>query len=246
MTMKKVNLTIISASLLTLVLFFMILYSKGFERILNSMFSTKFPSGSRIPLHELFLQHLEMVAISSLIAIAAGLVLGIFVTTRHGGEFKESLLKLVNFGQTFPSAALLALVIPIVGYGIEGALIALTIYSLMPIVYNVVTGIEEVPKDVLEAAKGMGMTERETYVKVKIPLALNAILGGIRTAVVINISAATLAATAGAGGLGVLVVNGVKTFDMILILEGSIPVTLFAIIVELVLKDMQKRVVFTR
>ncbi|MGB4590264.1 MAG: ABC transporter permease subunit, partial [Clostridiaceae bacterium] len=123
---------------------------------------------------------------------------------------------------------------------------ALSIYSLMPIVYNVVTGIEEVPQDILEAAKGMGMTEWETYLKVKLPLAMNAILGGIRTSVVINISAATLAAAAGAGGLGVLVVNGVKTFDMVLILEGSIPVTLLAIIAELLLKDAQRRIIFER
>jgi osmoprotectant transport system permease protein len=151
---------------------------------------------------------------------------------------------LVNLGQAFPSAALLALSVPIVGYGIEGALIALSIYALMPIVYNVVVGIEEVPKDVVEAARGMGMSEFETYKKVKIPLAMNAILGGIRTSTVINISAATLAAAAGAGGLGVLVVNGVKTFDMVLILEGSIPVTLLAVIVELLLEQIQKRVVY--
>jgi osmoprotectant transport system permease protein len=123
----------------------------------------------------------------------------------------------------------------------EGALIALTLYALMPIVYNVVVGIEEVPRDVVEAAEGMGMTPTEVYRKVKLPLALGAILGGIRTSTVINISAATLAAAVGAGGLGVLVVNGVKTFDLVLILEGSIPVTLLAVITELFLGDLQER-----
>ena len=103
-----------------------------------------------------------------------------------------------------------------------------------------VIGIEEVPKDIVDAARGMGMNEREIYLKVKIPLALDVILGGIRTALVINISAATLAAAVGAGGLGVLVVNGVRTFDMVLILEGAIPVTLLAIIVELLLKELQQ------
>lgn len=244
--MKKINKTLVSSIILSVILFLLLLFSKSFEGILNQLFSTKFPSGSRTALHVLFLEHLRMVVISSLIAIALGFLLGVFVTTKYGLVFKDSLLKLVNLGQAFPSAALLALVIPIVGYGIEGALFALSIYSLMPIVYNVVTGIEEVPKDILEAAKGMGMTERETYMKVKLPLAMNAILGGIRTSVVINISAATLAAAAGAGGLGVLVVNGVKTFDMVLILEGSIPVTLLAIIAELILKDAQRRIIFER
>ena len=242
--MKKINKTLLSSIILSIILILLLLYSKGFEGVLNQLFSTKCPSGSRTALHVLFLEHLRMVVISSIIAIVTGFVLGVFVTTKFGLVFKDSLLKLVNLGQAFPSAALLALVIPIVGYGIEGALFALSIYSLMPIVYNVVTGIEEVPKDILEAAKGMGMTERETYMKVKLPLAMNAILGGIRTSVVINISAATLAAAAGAGGLGVLVVNGVKTFDMVLILEGSIPVTLLAIIAELVLKDAQRRIIF--
>ena len=185
-----------------------------------------------------------MVLLSSIIAVTLGTILGIFVTTNHGREFKEMLLKTVNLGQAFPSPALLALTVPILGYGIKGALIALVVYALMPIIYNVVIGIEEVPEDIIDAAKGMGMTDLEIYIKVKIPLALNVILGGIRTALVINISAATLAAAVGAGGLGVLVVNGVRTFDMVLILEGAIPVTLLAIIVELLLKELQEKLVW--
>ncbi len=242
--MKKINGAYLSIAVLGLILTMMIIFSSRFEGILNQVFSTKFPSGSRTPLHVLFWQHLQMVVISSLIAISVGLVMGIFVTTSMGEEFKTSLLKLVNLGQTFPSAALLALVVPMVGYGIEGALIALSIYALMPIVYNVVVGIEQVPRDVVEAARGMGMSEYETYRKVKIPLAMSAILGGIRTSTVINISAATLAAAVGAGGLGVLVVNGVKTYDMVLILEGAIPATLLAVIVELLLEQLQKKVVY--
>lgn len=242
--MKKNNGAYLIIFLLILVLAAMIIFSNGFEGLLNNAFSSKFPSGSRTPLYILFWQHMQMVVISSFIAISLGLAIGIFVTTSVGEEFKTSLLKLVNLGQTFPSAALLALAVPVVGYGIEGALIALSIYALMPIVYNVVVGIEEVPKDVVEAARGMGMSEFETYKKVKIPLAMGAILGGIRTSTVINISAATLAAAAGAGGLGALVVNGVKTFDMVLILEGSIPVTLLAVIVELLLEQIQKKMVY--
>lgn len=181
---------------------------------------------------------------SSLIAVIVGSILGIFVTTSYGSEFKDLLLKTVNLGQSFPSAALLALAVPILGYGIKGALIALVLYALMPIVYNVVIGIEEVPKDMIEAARGMGMSEFEIYTKVKIPLALNVILGGIRTALVVNISVTTLAAAVGAGGLGVLVVNGVRTFDMVLILEGTIPVTIMAIIVELLLKELQNKLIW--
>ncbi len=235
---------LIVAVVLAIILGIIVIYSKGFETILYKYFSSKTTQGSRTLLLVYFIQHIWMVLLSSIIAVTLGIILGVFVTTKYGHEFKEILLKSVSLGQAFPSPALLALTVPILGYGIKGALIALVVYALMPIVYNVVIGIEEVPKDIVDAAKGMGMTETEIYIKVKIPLALNVILGGIRTALVINISAATLAAAVGAGGLGVLVVNGVRTFDMVLILEGAIPVTLLAIIVELVLKEIQKGLIW--
>lgn len=240
------NSRLYAALLLSVLLALLLIFPKEFEGFLGRYFLSKFPEGSRTPLSQLFTEHMEMVVISSALAISSGIFLGIFLTTKVGAPFKDSLLKLVSLGQTFPSAALLALVIPVVGYGLKGALIALYLYALMPIVYNVVVGIEEVPESVVEAAKGMGMSEVEIYRKVKIPLAMNAILGGIRTSTVINISAATLAAAAGAGGLGVLVVNGVRTFDMILILMGSIPVTLLAVIVELSLEELQKRTIYTQ
>ena len=235
---------LIVAVALAIILGIIVIYSKGFETILYKYFSSKTTQGSRTLLLVYFIEHIWMVLLSSIIAVTLGIILGVFVTTKYGHEFKEILLKSVSLGQAFPSPALLALTVPILGYGIKGALIALVVYALMPIVYNVVIGIEEVPKDIVDAAKGMGMTETEIYIKVKIPLALNVILGGIRTALVINISAATLAAAVGAGGLGVLVVNGVRTFDMVLILEGAIPVTLLAIIVELVLKEIQKGLIW--
>lgn len=242
--MKVSRKRLIVVAILSIILAILVIYSKSFESFLYKYFSSKSTEGSRTLLAVYFIEHIWIVLLSSLIAVIIGLVLGIFVTTSYGKEFKELLLKAVNLGQSFPSPALLALAVPILGYGIEGALIALVVYALMPIVYNVVIGIEEVPKDIIDGAKGMGMTEFEIYIKIKIPLALNVILGGIRTALVINISAATLVAAVGAGGLGVLVVNGVRTFDMVLILEGAIPVTLLAIITELLLKGLQEKLIW--
>lgn len=242
--MLKNRRGILVAIILSIILSLMIIYSKVFESILYQFVSSKSDEGSRTLLRVYFGQHIWMVLLSSLIAVFIGLILGVFVTTSYGREFKEPLLKAVSLGQAFPSPALLALTVPLLGYGIEGALIALVIYALMPIIYNVVVGIEEVPKDIVDAAKGMGMTEWEIYIKIRIPLALNVMLGGIRTALVINISATTLAAAVGAGGLGVLVVNGVRTFDMVLILEGAIPVTILAIIVELLLKELQQGLIW--
>ncbi len=243
-TKKSNKRGLIAAVILAIILGLIVIYSKEFEKILYRYFNAKTSEGSRTPLKIYFKQHIWMVLLSSLIAVSLGSILGIFVTTSYGREFKELLLKTVNLGQSFPSAALLALSVPILGYGIEGALIALVVYALMPIIYNVVIGIEEVPEKLVDAAKAMGMSEFEIYFKIKIPLALNVILGGIRTALVINISAASLAATVGAGGLGVLVVNGVKTFDMVLILEGAIPVTLLAIIADLLLKEAQRSLIW--
>lgn len=242
--MKSHKKGLIAAGVLSLILGLIVIYSKGFETLLYRFFQAKSTEGSRTLLRVYFIEHIWMVVLSSLIAVTLGLSLGIFVTTNYGTDFKELLLKTVSLGQAFPSPALLALAVPILGYGIKGALIALVVYALMPIIYNVVIGIEEVPKDIIDAAKGMGMTQVEIYIKVKIPLAMNVILGGIRTALVINISATTLAAAVGAGGLGVLVVNGVRTFDMVLILEGAIPVTLMAIIAELLLKELQQRLIW--
>lgn len=242
--MKANKRGLILAGLLALILGIIVIYSREFEAILYTIFPSKSTQGPRTPLMVYFGQHVWMVLLSSLLALALGTTLGIFVTTPYGREFKDLLLKTVSLGQAFPSPALLALTVPILGYGIGGALIALVVYALMPITYNVVMGIESVAEDVVDAAKGMGMTDLQIYLKIKIPLALNVILGGIRTALVINISASTLAAAVGAGGLGVLVVNGVRTFDMVLILEGAIPVTLLAIIVERLLKALQETLIW--
>lgn len=237
--MRENKKEILTIFFLVVLLFLIIIYSQEFEKILNMLFSSENKGGSRTSLSTYFFEHIRMVSLSSLIAIVIGVTLGVFVTSSYGAEFKDLLLKLASFGQSFPSPALLALTVPILGYGIEGALIALVIYALMPIIYNVVIGIEEVPDNIIDAAKGMGMTEFELYKNVKIPLAFNVMLGGIRTALVINISAATLTAAIGAGGLGVLVVNGVRTFDIVMILQGSIPVTLLAIIVDLMMKQIR-------
>lgn len=240
--MRIISKNILAALFLSLLLGVIIINSREFEEVLYRYFSSKTTTGSRTPLWVYFLQHIWMVSVSSIAAVLIGLSLGVIVTTVQGEDFKKPLLKAVNLGQAFPSPALLALAVPILGYGYKGALLALVVYSLMPIVYNVVVGIEEVPEDVVDAARGMGMTQYQLYRKIKIPLALGVILGGIRTSVVINISAATLAAAVGAGGLGVLVVNGVRTFDMVLIMQGAIPVTLLAVIVEMVLKEVQERI----
>lgn len=239
--MKGNNRNLIYGAIISFLLLLILVFGESFQRILVSIAGREGTTYIRTPVYIYFLQHLWMIGISGLASVVLGTALGVFATTTFGSDFKQTLLKLVKLGQAFPSPALLALSVPVFGYGLNGALLALVIYALMPIVYNVVVGIDEVSRDAIEAGKGMGMSELQLYTKVKLPMALSVILGGIRTAMVINVSAATLAAAVGAGGLGVLIVNGVRTFDMALIMQGAIPVTLLAILVELILKWSQER-----
>lgn len=233
--------SMIPVAVLTALLVLMLAFSREFEIFMYKIFDTKTQVGSRTPLLVLFNEHLNMVVISGAIAVVLGLIIGIFISSGAGKEFRDAFEAIISLGQAFPSAALLALVVPVVGYGSEGALIALVIYALMPIVYNTYAGLTGVDPDCIEAARGMGMESMRIFTEIRLPLAANVILSGIRTSLVINISAATLAAAVGAGGLGVLVVNGVKAFDPVLILEGAIPVSLLAVIADLIMKEIEKK-----
>jgi osmoprotectant transport system permease protein len=238
---KGNNRNLLYGAIIGSLILLILVFGEDFQRILVAISGKEGTTYLRTPVYVYFFQHLWMIGISGVASVVLGTSLGIFATTTHGSDFKQTLMRLVKLGQAFPSPALLALAVPVFGYGFNGALLALVIYALMPIVYNVVVGIDEVSKDAIEAGKGMGMSELQLYTKVKLLMALIVILGGIRTAMVINVSAATLAAAVGAGGLGVLIVNGVRTFDTALIMQGAIPVTLLAIFVELILKWTQEQ-----
>ena len=142
--------------------------------------------------------------------------------------------------QTIPSLALLGLMIPIFGIGRVPAIIALVVYALLPILRNTYTGIEEVDPSLVEAAKGIGMKPFRRLTKVELPIATPVIMAGIRTAMVLIIGTATLAALIGAGGLGDLILLGIDRNDSSLILIGAIPAALLAIIFDLILRYMEK------
>ena len=142
--------------------------------------------------------------------------------------------------QTIPSLALLGLMIPIFGIGRVPAIIALVVYALLPILRNTYTGIKEVDPSLVEAAKGIGMKPFRRLTKVELPIAMPVIMAGIRTAMVLIIGTATLAALIGAGGLGDLILLGIDRNDSSLILIGAIPAALLAIIFDLILRYMEK------
>ena len=174
--------------------------------------------------------HIQLVFFSMIIATVLAVTLGIIVT--RVPQLKTIVLGGTGILQTVPSLALLGFMIPIFGIGVKTAIAALFLYSLLPIMRNTYTGIKDVDSATIEAARGMGMTSMQILFKVELPLAIPVIMAGIRTAAVINVGNATLAAFIGAGGLGDFIFLGITRGIDGLILLGAIPAALLAIIIE--------------
>jgi osmoprotectant transport system permease protein len=178
----------------------------------------------------LAVRHIELVAVSLLIAIAIALPLGLLLERAAGGA--EGFIRSVGVLQTLPGIALLAFMIPLFGIGVVPALIALVLYSLYPIVRNTYTGVRDADPAAVSAAHALGMTDRQILREVRLPLATPVIMAGVRTAAVIDVGTATLAAFIGAGGLGEPIVAGLALSDTRMILSGAIPAALLAIFVD--------------
>ncbi|MBC1436502.1 ABC transporter permease/substrate-binding protein [Listeria rocourtiae] len=183
-------------------------------------------------------QHIELSFISLFIAVFIAVPLGIYLTNHKRAA--EPIIQVTAILQTIPSLALLGLLIPLVGIGTVPAIIALVIYALLPILRNTYTGIKEIDPVLMEAAEAMGMNKWKKLYKVQLPLAMPVIMAGIRTAMVLIIGTATLAALIGAGGLGDLILLGIDRNDNSLILLGAIPAALLAILFDVILRYMEK------
>ena len=187
-------------------------------------------------------EHLVMVGISIVIAVAIGLPLGILMTRKP--RLGRPILTFANVVQTIPSLALFGFLIPIPfigGIGARTAIFALVLYSLLPIIRNTFTGISGVDPAIREAGRGMGMTDGQLLWKVEIPLALGVIFAGIRVATVIGVGVATIAAAVGAGGLGMFIFRGVSMVDSRVILAGAIPAAALALLADFGLGAIEKR-----
>ncbi|QFS42549.1 ABC transporter permease [Nostoc sphaeroides] len=179
------------------------------------------------------LEHLFLVGIAIGIAIVIGIPLGILITRKT--YLRQPILGIANIFQTIPSLALFGLLIPVPiigGIGAVPAIVALTVYSLLPIIRNTYTGITGVDPAIREAGRGMGMTDRQLLLQVEIPLALGVILAGVRVATVIAIGIATIAAAIGAGGLGVFIFRGISVVNNQLILAGAVPAAVIALLAD--------------
>ncbi len=186
-------------------------------------------------------RHLKLTFIALSLAIVAGVGIAILVH-RHKG-LADTFLYISGLIQTIPSIALLALLIPLVGVGQVPAIIALFLYSLLPIARSTVTALRAIPPGYRQVAAAMAMTRRQELRYVLMPLAMPHVLAGIRTATVISIGTATLAAFIGAGGLGDPIVTGLALNDTSLILQGAIPAACLAILTELLFGGLERRLV---
>jgi osmoprotectant transport system permease protein len=207
--------------------------------VFPSLPQSVYPSAS---VAELVAQHLHIVLISSAITIAAGVPLGVWVTRRSGRDFRDLVSAAVDFGQTFPPVAVLALMMPLLGLGPRPAIVALFLYGLFPVVSGTVAGIDAVPPSVLDAARGMGMGPWRILLTVELPLSARVIMGGIRTSVIVNIGTATVAAVTGAGGLGAPIFSGITTQNSAFVLEGAAAAAMLAVLADATLGRLEELV----
>jgi len=189
----------------------------------------------------LFLSQLGLVAAASLAASLAGVALAIFVTRPAGRDFRAMVNALATIGQTFPPAAVLAITVPMVGFGAQPTVIALFLYSLLPIIENAVAGLEGVASGVRDAAEGMGLSAWQRLRDVELPLAAPVILAGIRVSVTIAIGTSTIGSTVGALTLGTPIFDGLVGNKIPFVLEGAVLVALFAILTDLLFERLDQR-----
>ena len=186
----------------------------------------------------LLLEHIQISAVAIVIAMAIGLAVGILISDYRGSS--KVVMGIINFIYTIPSISLLGFLIPLSGVGDTTAIIALTVYALLPMVRNTYTGLTNVDPLLLEAAKGMGSTRLQILTKVKLPLAMPVIVSGIRNMAVMTIALSGISSFIGAGGLGVAIYRGITTNNMALTFVGSLLIAILAVAVDFLIGQLEK------
>ncbi len=193
----------------------------------------------RASLQTLVVQHLALIGASSSLTIGIGVPLGIFVTRSYGKPFLGMTSDITTFGQTFPPVAILALAVPLMGFGFKPTVLALFLYGLLPVVRNTIAGLMAVPQEARDAAQGLGMTATQKLIRVELPLASRVILAGIRTSVVINVGTAMVGAVIGAGGLGSPIIAGLIQDNLAFVTQGALPAALLALLLDQALAGIE-------
>lgn len=222
---------ILRAALLAVLIAFLV-SPDLFDPLLKPLVQDNAPAiYNQVSLLTLTLLHLRTVAIATTGAILVAVTLAILVTRSFGAEFLPLSRSLVNIGQTFPPVAVLALAVPILGFGEKPTLVALFLYGLLPIFENTLTGLTTLPPSMMEAARGAGMTDRQRLFKVELPLAMPVILAGIRLSVVISLATATIGSTVAAKTLGEVIIAGLQSNNIAFVLQGGLIVGALAVLI---------------
>jgi osmoprotectant transport system permease protein len=212
-----------------------------------ALFATLFPALERPvylqePLLDLLLQHVALVGVSSAGAVVLGTLAGVLTLQPVGRPFSHVVQAIASLGQAVPPVAVLALAVPVVGFGDGPALVALCLYGLLPVVQATRSGLLAVPQDVRSAALAMGMSRWEIFKHVDVPLALPVWLSGVRLSTIINIGTATVASTVGAKSLGTPIVVGLSGFNTAYVIQGALLVGLLAVTVDVAFEAAARRV----
>ncbi|WP_421760646.1 ABC transporter permease [Devosia sp.] len=189
----------------------------------------------------LSLSHLAIVAVATVASIVVAVGLAIFVTRQAGLEFLPLSRSVANIGQTFPPVAVLALAVPVLGFGTAPTLVALFLYGLLPIFENTLTALTTLPPAVIEAARGSGMTNSQRLLQVEVPLAMPVILAGIRLSVVISIATATIGSTVAASTLGEVIIAGLLSNNLAFVLQGGLVVATMAVLIYDALSALERQ-----
>ncbi len=187
---------------------------------------------ARAAFYELLGRHVLVVGVAAVVTIIAGVAAGVAVTRERGRDFLPLIGQLASLGQTFPPVAVLALAVPVLGFGTLPIIVALMLYGLLPIVRNTLAGINDVDPTIKQSALAMGMTPWQVLRQVELPLAAPVILAGVRTSVTINIATAALGATVGASNLGDPIIAGIVNGNVAYVLQGALLIALLALCVD--------------
>ncbi len=215
--------------------------------ILDFVMSRLFPNQpeyiyNRATIVDMAGEHMLLVVISSLISITLGISGGIFVTRKIGMDFLSTIQDISSLMQTFPPVAVLALAVPLIGFGFEPAILALVLYSILPILNNTISGLKSVSRDVVDSAYGMGMSRRQVLYKIELPIAFPVIFAGVRISIIINIGTATLGALVGAGGLGAPITSGLVRNNNALVFQGALATGVLALLVDRIFAMVERKI----
>ncbi len=227
--------TVVSGTLL--ILFDIFAYNVGLyiKELSSSPYKARYPAS----LLSLSIEHILMVTVATLFSVIVGVLLGVIATRKWGNDFLYPINLIASVSQSFPPVAVLAIAVPIVGFGSKPILIALFAYGLFPIIQNTIAGIKSIEPSIKEASIGMGMGATDILVKVELPLAAGTILAGVKTTTIINIGVAAVGAVVGAGGLGAPMISGLIDENQFYIAYASIAIAFLSIFMDSLLTDLE-------